>query len=453
MAAMTAFLRTLATKTAACLEAVPAKPTAAGKHIAAGDYHAGPALMSPEDILDRTATAPVTPFRAPAATAPARAPAVATFSQETGGGGEALINLVASTKCKNSPLVVASGSPAAGPVAADGSRGGDATRASVREEHSSHTTSVGHLAEGKDDAQRTPSLGEIAEWMHLTPPPVVAPSKKRGTDGAGAVAPPVETVEAVGGAAPSEGPKPQATGRNSKVVMPSLEEIVGWTDLPPLPFPGSAAEALANRLEAEAALREADSQATGDDLSRFLFPRVKVSATKLTHPVPAALNMGHTCRGAGCGGGGDGGVSVRVGVSVGGGGGGGGGNGGHTGSSWESSSGERAQERGEVAVMMGGSAASITVTEVLARGFDASAPTADGATPPAVPQAHPRPRPRPPPGFSASPGTRAHQATKDGARRASTAPAVLLTPSAILQADGGGPGTPPTWPAVESTRC
>ena len=158
MSAMTAFLREMAVKTAARVEAIATTPISAWPIV--GEHDAGPILMSPEDILDGVAAA-----------APVRPPTDVRFSQEIGGGGKAVIDLVDNTRWTNSPANPASGSPAEGSVAVDGGRGGDAPGGLVSEERSSPYPGIGQLVEGEKEAQRIPSLEEIAEWVHLTPPP------------------------------------------------------------------------------------------------------------------------------------------------------------------------------------------------------------------------------------------------------------------------------------------
>lgn len=438
MKALTALLRELAAKTAARAEAIAAPPISAGS-IAKG-HHANPILMSPEDILDGVAAA---------------APTDVKFSQEMGGGGEAVTDLEDTARWTDSLTNPDSGSLASGPVGLDG--GGDdgyAPDGSVSEEHSSPYPGIGQLVEGEEDAQPIPSLEEIAEWVHLTPPPIVAPTAEQGTGGACAAVPPVETDEAGRGAVPPTA-KPLAEERTLNVVMPSLEEIVGWADLPPLPFPRSTAEALANRQEApEAPLRGAGVHLIGDDLPPYIFPRVEVAGVVdvALAAVPASPNVGPSYISSGSsgsdgsGGSGGGGVGVRGGDS---------GGSGSTNSSWERPGGGGAQAGEGVGVMLIGPDASLTFTEVLARGFDTSTPAADVATSPASPHPHPRPRPRPPPGGSGSSATSAPQITSVSVREESTtrAPAVLLTPSAILQADMDRQGISSKWPVVKAGPC
>ena len=71
---------------------------------------------------------------------------------------------------------------------------------------------------------------------------------------------PVSSVEGVhaGRDATPSAAEPPGEEENVGVVRPSQEEMAGWVDPTPLPFPGPTAEALANRLGApEAALGEA----------------------------------------------------------------------------------------------------------------------------------------------------------------------------------------------------
>ena len=161
--------------------------------------------------------------------------------------------------------------------------------------------------EGEKEAQRIPSLEEIAEWVHLTPPPIVAPTVERSTDVADAAVLPVEAVGAGRGAAPST-MEPQAEERTLNVTMPSLEEIVGWADLPPLPFPRSAAEALDNRLDApEAALGGAGVGSIGHDLPPYTVRHLEVAGVvDVALDIPASPNAGQGCIGGGGGGGGSG---------------------------------------------------------------------------------------------------------------------------------------------------
>lgn len=433
MKALTALLRELAAKTAARAEAIAAPPTSAGSFANAGGHHADPILMSPEDILDGVAAA---------------APADVKFSQEMGGGGEAVTDLEDTARWTDSLTNPDSGSPASGPVGLDSGGDGYAPEGSVSEERSSPYPGIGQLVEGEEDAQRIPSLEEIAEWVQLTPPPIVVPTAERGTDSAGAAVPPVEIDEAGRGAIPSAA-KLLAEERTLNVVMPSLEEIVGWADLPPLPFPGSAAEALANRREEapEASLRGPGVHPMGDDLPPYIYPRVEVARVVdvALATVPASPNVGPSYIGSGSSDSDDsGGVGVRGGDSSG---------SGSTSSSWEGPGGGDAQAGGEVGVMLIGPDASLTFTEVLARGFDTSTPAVEVATPPASPHPHPRPRPRPPPGRSGSSAASAPQITSVSVREESTTPAVLLTPSAILQADRDRQVTPSTRPVVKARPC
>lgn len=448
----------------------------------AGGFCVGPVLMSPQDILDGAAAA--APVRAPVPTPNAIPdPADVGFAKEIGGGGNEVVVLMVddNIRRRKAPRIVpASWSPATGLVGFGGGcgSGGDGcdTPKGVTEEgppsaFSLHLPPMENLAErarGDDDAhQRTPSSGDTVEWAWLTPCTVVAPNAAQGgrdTDGASSptpAVPPVEADEAGRDRAPPSSAaeqRPPAREGDTNVAMPSLEEIAGWVDLPPLPFPGSAAEALANRLdsavaEAEAIVEVATAavaaaaatmtaavvttaaamaaastmtaaaatslgrsgvRAAGDDLlvplllPGVVYPPLEVngildgtmhakgdiSGLGITLPVAAKPLAGKQAYPGGSCGGGGGGDGS-----------GGGGRSSGMCSQRQQINGGCTQERegkeweAEVAVGIGGGPnAQLTASEVLARGFATSTPASDAPThppPPPAPRLRPRRCPRP----------------------------------------------------------